>query len=555
MSDPIFENSDLVFVPLGGCGEIGMNLNLFGCDGKWIMVDLGMTFGDQRYPGVDLVFPDPGFIAERKDDLLAIFLTHGHEDHIGAVPYLWPDLEKPMYATPFTAELVRGKLVEEGLLEEAEVRIVSVGKAIEIGPFKITYLAIAHSIAEGNAMLIETPHGAIFHTGDWKLDETPIIAQPTPPEALKAIGDAGILAMTCDSTNVFDAENAGSETSVLDGLLEVVGNCKGRVVVTTFASNVARLDTVGRVAAQTGRYLVAMGRSIDRIINAAKATGYLTDFPDILTADEAAHLPREEILILCTGCQGEPRAALSRMANGDHRDIELRRGDTVIFSSRLIPGNEGSVGALINALTLLDVEVITAKDAPIHVSGHPGRADLEQMYRWIRPKVAVPLHGEARHIAKHARYAMEWGAESAIRSMNGDVIHLAPGAAGKRAPVHSGRILLDGNSLINSGAEAILARRRLAYNGFLTVFVTVNGKGREVTPAAVIATGLDGFEDAGDMPEKVKAATSTAIERLNSGQRKDDRTLSESCRIAARKLCRNELGKNPVVEVRVRRLD
>ncbi|HTG79948.1 MAG TPA: ribonuclease J, partial [Sphingomicrobium sp.] len=421
---------ELLFLALGGSGEIGMNVNLYGCRGKWLMADLGLTFADSDYPGVDLILPELEFIEERMADLVGIVLTHGHEDHIGALPYMAADLKVPLYATPFTAGLIAGKLEEEGLTGQVSLRIIERGGSIDLDPFRVTYVPLAHSIPEGNGLLIETPFGNVFHTGDWKIDETPVLGHPSSAETLTDIGEAGVLALVCDSTNVFQDNASGSEAGVHAGLYEAVLGARGRVLVTTFASNAARLETIGRVALETGRQVCVAGRSLDRILRVAKATGYLKDFPEPIRFDEAMMLPKQELLIIATGGQGEPRAALGRIAFGQH-ELKLAEGDTVIFSSKQIPGNEIAIGRIMNALSDLGALIVTDRQAHVHVSGHPGRPELEAMYRWIRPQILVPVHGEIRHMREQARLALDHGVPEAIYQVNGDVIHLAPGEVKK----------------------------------------------------------------------------------------------------------------------------
>ena len=376
--------NELLFLALGGSGEIGMNVNLYGCDGKWIMVDLGMTFADPDYPGIELILPDLDFIEERKADLLGIVLTHGHEDHIGAVPYFAADLGVPLYATPFTAGLIAGKLEEEGLLDEVELNIIEMAGQFDLGPFTMRYMPLAHSIAEGNALLIKTPYGCIFHTGDWKLDDAPQLGDPSTEAELRAIGDEGVLALVCDSTNVFQELASGSEAGVREGLDAVIAEADCRVLVTTFASNAARLKTLGHVAQDTGRQVCIAGRSLDRIIRVAKSVGYLTDFPPVIDFETAMDLPRRDVMIIATGGQGESRAALARIAFDQHK-IKLDKGDLVVFSSKQIPGNEIAIGRIQNELATKQIRMITDRQAGIHVSGHPGRPELAAMYQWIRP--------------------------------------------------------------------------------------------------------------------------------------------------------------------------
>ncbi|MET0270122.1 MAG: ribonuclease J, partial [Sphingomonas sp.] len=385
-----------------------MNVNLYGTQGKWVMVDLGLTFADPAYPGVDLILPDLAFIEERIDDLLGIVLTHGHEDHIGALPYFAADLGVPLYATPFTAGLIRGKLEEEGILNKVKLHVVPNESSFQLGPFGFTYLPLAHSIPEGNALLIATPHGRIFHTGDWKLDEQPLLGVPSTAEELRAVGDKGVLALVCDSTNVFNEDASGSEGAVRTGLDGVISAAKGRVLVTTFASNVARVQTLGEVARDCGRKLCVAGRSLDRMIKVAKATGYLKDFPETVSFDAAMKLPPRDIMIVATGGQGEERAALGRVASGSHQ-IKLSEGDTVVFSSKQIPGNEMAIGRIQNKLASMGVIMITDRQAHVHVSGHPGRPELAAMYEWIRPEIIMPFHGELRHMAEQERFARSKG--------------------------------------------------------------------------------------------------------------------------------------------------
>lgn len=538
---------ELLFLPLGGSGEIGMNVNLFGCQGKWIMVDLGMTFADPSLPGVELVLPDLTFIERNRDRLLGVVLTHGHEDHLGAVPYLAGDLKVPVYATPFTAGLLREKLKSDGFDDAIKVKTVSMGATLELGPFKIRYVHLAHSIPEGNALVIETPYGRLFHTGDWKLDDEPLMGKPSTPEQLTAIGDSGVLALVGDSTNVFNREASGSEGEVRRAMLEVVKGRKGRVLVTTFASNAARVDTIGHVANETGRQLCVVGRSLDRIIRVAKASGYLKHLPPLIDPDEAMSLPPQSVLFVATGCQGEQRAALARIAAKEHNEIRLSKGDLVIFSSKQIPGNELAVGVLHNALVSQGVEVITEKGAHVHVSGHPGRPELEAMYGWIRPQIAVPVHGEMRHMTEHATLALSLGVPDAIVPTNGAVIRLAPDGPKKLREEAAGRLVLDGDVIVPADGLTMVQRRRLLFNGYLSVSLALQ-RGKLLGEPVFAVQGLPLEEDLDDFVAKAKREVVRIVETSNA---KDVAGLSEKIRIAIRSQARDYTGKRPIAEVHI----
>lgn len=535
---------ELLFLALGGSGEIGMNVNLYGCDGKWLMVDLGMTFSGGEYPGVDLVFADLEFIEERTKDLLGIVLTHAHEDHIGAVPYFAGELGVPLYATPFTADLVARKLEEAGLLGKVKLNIIEEDHGqIDIGPFSVTYLPLAHSIAEGNALQIDTPYGRVFHTGDWKLDEDPIIGEPTTEEELRAIGDEGVLALVCDSTNVFNPNPSGSEGAVHKGLMEEVARHKGkRVLVTTFASNVARLQTLGEVARENGRQVCVAGRSIDRILEVAQDNGYLENFPKPIDFDTAMRLPRGEVMILATGGQGEPRAALSRIADENHR-LELSSGDVVLFSSRLIPGNEIAVGKMQNQLAARGIEMVTDRQSFIHVSGHPGRPELEALYSWLRPEVLIPVHGEMKHMAEQARVGKECGIPSNVVQSNGDIVRLAPGKPTKLGQVRNGRLILDGDIISPADGNAVNMRRRISFEGLVTV-VLARGEAPLIDPI-----GLPLDEDLPEFVEETREDILKAIGKLKGRDASDPSAVHEAARLAARRAARRWSGKNPQVRV------
>jgi ribonuclease J len=534
---------ELIFCALGGSGEIGMNVNLYGCRGQWIMVDLGLTFANPDYPGIELVLPDLQFIENQQQRLAGIVLTHGHEDHIGALPYLAEELKSPLFATPFTAGLIAGKLEEEGLTGAVKLNIVERGGSVELGPFKIRFVALSHSIPEGNGLLIETPFGNIFHTGDWKIDDTPVLGEAPSTEALTRIGDEGVLALVCDSTNVFQDKPSGSEESVHAGLSAQVGKAKGRVLVTTFASNAARLQTIGRVATETGRKVCVAGRSLDRILRVAKATGYLLDFPDPVRFEEAMKLPRNELLIISTGGQGEPRAALGRIAFGNH-ELKLSAGDTVIFSSRIIPGNEIAIGRIMNQLSDLGVLIVTERQAHVHVSGHPGRPELIQMYDWVRPQIVVPVHGEARHLAEQARLALSHGVSHAVVQKNGDVIRLAPGDPKKLDEVRVGQLILDGDVILPANGATINERRRIGSSGLITVAVPVGADGQLAGTPAIRPFGVPVEEDREDF---IADATDAATRAYSAGVDQDK--VRESVRLAVRRCATLWTGKKPLVEV------
>ncbi len=545
---------DLVFLPLGGAGEIGMNLNLYGHAGKWLMVDLGITFGDDSTPGVDVIMPDPGFIVERKRDLAGLVLTHAHEDHLGAVPWLWPQLECPIYATPFTAAVLRRKLAEAGLEKAAKITEVPMSGRFDVGPFGIELITLTHSIPEPNAVVIRTHAGTVLHTGDWKLDPDPLVGPSTDEQALMRVGEEGVLAMVCDSTNVLVPGTSGSEADVRDNLVELVGTMENRVAVASFASNVARLETICRAAQAHGRRVALVGRSMRNIVAAAQETGYLMDLPPFIPDTEVGYLPRNEVLLLCTGSQGEPRSALSRIANDDHPEVSLEPGDTVIFSSREIPGNERAIGRLHNKLASMGIDIVTARDEHIHVSGHPAKDELIQMYQWTRPKIAVPVHGEARHLIAHAELARECQVPEPVGARNGYVVRLAPGRATVVDEVPHGRIAVDGNRLIPMESAALRDRRRLAWNGSAVVTVVVDGNGRVKGMPMVAVNGVFDQDVEPEIAHEVEDAVMAAVEDLPKARARDDEQVREAARLAVRRSIRALCGKRPQIDVHLVRV-
>jgi ribonuclease J len=535
---------ELLFLALGGSDEIGMNVNLYGCDGKWVMVDLGLTFANAEYPGVDLILPDLEFIEQRKKDLLGIVLTHGHEDHIGAVPYLAAELGVPLYATPFTATLIRGKLEEEGLLDDIELNVIPMGGRFSMGPFDFRLFPLAHSIIEMSAVVIDTPYGRIFHTGDWKLDEAPVIGKPSTQEELRRIGDEGVLAMVCDSTNVFNQDGSGSEGSVKADLLKSVKAAKGRVLITTFASNGARLQTLGEVARESGRKLCFAGRSLHRIIDAAKANGYLKDMPDTVDMNSVDGMKRSDVMVVATGGQGEARAALGRIAEGNH-PVKLEAGDTVIFSSKQIPGNEIAIGVIMNKLARRNILTVTEKQAHVHVSGHPGQPELAALYDWIRPEILVPVHGERRHMAEQARFAAAHSVPKTIVQSNGDVVRLAPNGPEIVGQERTGRLVLDGETIIASDGPTINERRRLALYGLVTVAIALDGDDSLLGDLQIRLHGVPIEEAFDEFLDEASEAATKAV-RDNKG---DYERLRESVRLAVRRVATSWTGKKPIVDV------
>jgi len=548
---------EFVFLPLGGSGEIGMNMNLYGFGPptarKWIMIDCGVMFGDLSTPGVELICPDPTFILEERDNLLALILTHGHEDHIGAVGLLAPDFKCPVYATAFTAKLVDSKLEERGA--KLDMRVIDVGARLKIGPFDIEFVTLTHSIPEPNGVIIRTPLGNVLHTGDWKIDPEPTLGPVTDSPRLKAIGDEGVLAMVCDSTNVLSAGASGSEMRVKESLTKLIALEEGRVAVTTFASNVSRVVSICEAAYASDRSVCLLGRSMLRIVGAARDIGLLPAGLKFVEPGEAGFLPREHVLYLCTGSQGEPRAALSRIARDDHRDLVLTEGDTVIFSSKIIPGNERGIFALINDLVDLGVKVITEKDAFTHVSGHPNRDELKRMYEWVRPRYAIPVHGEARHLERHADFALTLGVKDAIAPRNGDLIRLSPGEPAVIDEVPAGRWMLDGDLLLPEGAGPLRERRKLSVAGAVSVALALDEHGDVATvPAVAIVGAPREAPGADDIVALVAEKAAAAARGLSKKQRLDDEAVELAVTRAVRTVITGIWGKRPAVAVLIQRV-
>ena len=554
-------DDELVFLPLGGSNEIGMNLNLYGYGPpharKWIVVDVGVTFGDLTTPGVEIIMPDPAFIEEHADDILGIVLTHAHEDHIGAMPWLWPRLRAPVYATPFTAFLLREKLRDADILDQVDITEVPLGGRIQIGPFDIELITLTHSIPEPNGLAIKTPLGTILHTGDWKIDPEPMLGAPTDSAAIRRLGDEGVLAMVCDSTNVFVDGVAGSESDVRVALNSLIAGLKGKVAVACFASNVARMDSVIRAAQANKRRVCLVGRSMLRMARAAQSVGLLTDVAPFLSDNEANGLPHNKVLYLCTGSQGEPRAALSRISEGTHPHVKLSLGDSCVFSSRVIPGNDVAIRNLQNRLADRGVRLYTDRDHPgIHVSGHPCRDELAQMYQWARPQISIPTHGERRHLLEHVAFARDLQVPEQVAPRNGDMVRLAPGKAAIIDEVASGRLFLDGGVLTPENSDPLRERRHAASNGVLMVSVVLDGKNRVAGDVQVRSIGLPGDLDQplGEALDDLAEAAEDALRRLSAQDREDDAAVEQAVARALKKASQRVWDRRPVVETMVVRL-
>jgi ribonuclease J len=550
------DDNELVFAALGGLGEIGMNCALYGYGPprarKWLMVDLGVAFAGEDLPGIDLVMPNLGFIEKAKNDLVGIIITHAHEDHIGALADLWPSLGAPVYATRFAAGLAEARRLGEPGAPKIPFKIVELGEKVAIGPFLVEFIAVAHSIPESSALAIRTPAGIVVHTADWKIDLTPILGVPTDEARLKALGDEGVLALVCDSTNVLREGESPSERDVAKTLAWLIAKARGRVVVTTFASNVARLRSAAEAGFAAGRQVCVLGRAIERVVAVARECGMLDGLPPLLGMDAFERLPRDKILALATGSQGEPRAALARMAEDEHPTAELSAGDTVIFSSRTIPGNEKAVGKLVNAFEATGVEVVTDRTALVHVSGHPRQAELAKMYAWVRPRIAVPAHGEPLHLSEHAAFAKAQGVPQVLRAFNGDLIRFAPGDVSALGKVASGRRLKDGAILLPADQECVGQRRRLSFAGVVSVAVALTPKGEMAGDPDVMIAGLpERTREGAGFDEIIDAAIFEAFESLPRGKRRDPDVVSSAIERAVRNSVNSVWGKKPHVHALV----
>jgi len=553
------KKEEFIFCPLGGSGEIGMNMNLFAYgkpeNRKWIIVDIGVTFADDTIPGVDLIYPDPGFITDKKDDLLALVLTHAHEDHIGAIAHIWPKLLCDIYATPFTSALIKEKFKEKKINIGNKLKIVELNGTVQLGPFKVEFVTLTHSILEPNGLSIETPAGTVLHTGDWKCDPNPLIGKTINEKKLKKIGDKGVLAMICDSTNVFSPGRAGSELDVRISLLKIMRNKQKRIIVTSFASNVARMESIFYCAEKTGRKISLVGRSMHRIYRVARQCGYLNNLIDILDPREAKKIPREKIVYLCTGSQGEPYGAMTRISNFIHPDVIIESGDAVIFSSKIIPGNEKKLYKLQNQLVKNGIDVVSEDNEFVHVSGHPNREDLKDMYNWVKPRSVIPVHGEHRHMFEHINFAREMQVPYPVSVENGDIVQLYPGESPKiidKAP--SGRIYVDGNISVGEESQSIKDRKILSYNGFLEITIIINDIGSVIKKPIISFRGIpSNGEDSNfifDLEDKIREICKT-FSLKNSHQEKN---LIEVLKTSCRKTVKEKTGKRPYTNVNLVRV-
>jgi ribonuclease J len=545
-----------VFAPLGGVGEIGMNLSIYGVgpEGrrKWLAVDLGVSFAaEEHLPGVDLILPDIRYLVEQRRDLVGLVITHAHEDHYGALLELWPKLKVPVYATPFTAALLEAKRMGEPGAPEIPVTIIPVGGRFTAGPFDVDLVTMAHSIPEANALILRTPAGTVLHTGDWKIDPTPILNDPTDEKKLRALGEEGCLAVIGDSTNSIRDGRSPSEADVAKTLAQLINEAPGRVAVTTFASNVGRLRAVAEAARAADREVVVVGRAMERTVHIARELGYFDGVQDFRPQDAYGYLPPNKVVALCTGSQGEPRAALARIAEDQHPEVTLSKGDRVIYSARTIPGNEKAVGRVINGLIDQGIEVVTDRTHLVHVSGHPRRAEVEELLGWVKPRIVVPVHGEALHLSEHAALARRCGIKEVLRCRNGDLVRLSPDAR-LIDEVPAGRVYKDGWLLVEAEARTVADRRRMSFAGAVSVALALTAKGEMVDAPSLDLIGIPERDREGAlMYEIAYDAVLSTFESLPRGKRRDPDTVAEAIRRGVRAAVNERWGKKPMCHVHV----
>jgi ribonuclease J len=544
-------SGDLAFLPLGGTGEIGMNLNVYRCDDALLAVDCGLGFAGRDNPEVDVMVPDPAWLTARRDRLVGLVITHAHEDHIGAVTHLWRQFRCKIFATPFAATVLTRKLTEAGMLQEVPLVVTLPRTRFRLGPFDCEYIPVAHSIPEAQALAIRTRHGTVLHTGDWKLDPEPLVGPRTDEAAFAALGDEGVLAMVCDSTNAMVEGHSGSEAEVRRNLAALIRPMTGRVAVTGFASNVARLESIALAGRAAGRQVALIGRSLRNIEAAARENGYLKSIPPFLPEEEAGYLPDEEILLMCTGSQGEPRSAMAKIAEDTHPHISLGEGDTVIFSSRRIPGNERAIQRIQDGLVRRGCRVMTDDDHMVHVSGHPARDELRRLYALVKPRFSVPVHGEWRHMQDHAGLATDCGATPFLIE-DGDVLRLSGNRPEVVESVPAGRLAVDADRLVPMDGAVLAARRRMMFNGVVVASIAVDGQGRVLGQPQVAAPGLFDVGDA--EPMLIAADLREAVAAMPAALKREDDALREAARGALRKAVSRRLRKRPNVEVHLLRV-
>lgn len=542
---------ELLFLPLGGSGEIGMNLNLYHMDNKWLMIDCGAGFADEHLPGINMILSDYRFIKDRMKNLVGLVLTHAHEDHLGAIVHIWEEFGNiPIYATPFTASFLKAKLGDNKRCNFSNIIEVPIGSSFDVDPFKLEMIGLTHSAPEMNAIVLKTKFGNVLHTGDWKLDPDPVIGEASEKDKLKKLGKQGVLAMVGDSTNVFSKGASGSEGKLKKSLIKIIASCKELVVVTTFASNVARIESLCQAAIKADRKIILAGRSLWRIADAAQDNGYLTDY-EFLEDDAISRFPREKLLVIATGCQGEQMAATNKIVNGTHRNISLKQGDTIIFSSKIIPGNDKRINHLLNKLVKNNITTITEKDEFVHVSGHPNHDDLKEMYQMIKPEISVPVHGEDVHMQEHARLAKTWGVKHAIKIENGQLIKLAPNEPEKIKMVECGVLAIDGHSLIAEDSPIIKMRRRLQSDGVMFVIAYIDKSFRIVQDPVIYAPGVLDFKKEQDIFEAIVEEIYYVTDSKNTPRKNNEtlKTFENKIRSAIRTVLRVEKGKNPPIEI------
>ncbi len=553
-TEVVIPKDSLVFVPLGGITGIGLNFFLYGYQGKWLIVDCGIGFPGDNFPGVEVLLPDPAFISRHKKDIVGLVVTHGHEDHIGAIPYLWPDLQCPIYATPFTAELIEDGLNEFGLLSRVDLHIVELGSVLKLGPFEVEFITVNHSIPEPNMLAIRTAEGTIVHSGDWKFESSPLLGEPADIEELKRLGKEGVLALISDSTNIFTPNEDKTEKDVRDSLTTLFAHFTRRIIVTCFASNVTRMESIYWAAQANGRKVCLMGRSLWRIDSAARAAGYMKDIPEFLTKEEAMELPEDKVVYICTGSQGEPFSALSKLASPRPipGQMQLNGQDVVIFSSRVIPGNELAIAGLQRRLMMTGCQIITDKDALVHVSGHPAQDNIQKLYQYLKPQIAIPVHGDPLQVLEHKKLAQEWGAGIAMTLEEGDVLEMNDGDPEILGEIPVGCLAVDGKKILSLGADVLKKRRKMIEGGTVVATLVVNRQGDMLGEPQISSFGL--LDETDNGKELLFTKINEALQALDEQDKRQDEKIKEAVRLTVRHFITEQYGKKPLLEVHLFRV-